>query len=136
MTSQKTVDDLKEKGVIELKTYDITFPTFEQVPEHLIHHFIRGYFDGDGSICYGIQNNTRRWQINFTGTYLLLEGINKFFNKTNKLYKHNNAFELKYTGTNQLLNIINILYKDATIYLDRKYDLIQDFIKNTTKVGV
>lgn len=38
---------LAELGCGKAKTSVITFPTLEQVPENLIHHFIRGYFDGN-----------------------------------------------------------------------------------------
>ena len=35
--------------ILENKTYDKTFMfPFEEIPEHLIRHFIRGFFDGDG----------------------------------------------------------------------------------------
>lgn len=52
LRSQKTVDDLKQLGCIERKSLILKFPTEEQVPFDLLHHFIRGYFDGDGSIFY------------------------------------------------------------------------------------
>ena len=44
-------NDLIDKGVIENKTFKIVFPSYNKVPKKLIHHFIRGYFDGDGCIC-------------------------------------------------------------------------------------
>lgn len=46
-------------------------PTEEQVPFHLIHHFIRGYYDGDGVCRYGGINK------GFLGTYDLLNSIKK-----------------------------------------------------------
>lgn len=50
LRSQKTVEDLKKLGCVENKSLILTFPTEEQVPKKYLHHFIRGYFDGDGSI--------------------------------------------------------------------------------------
>ena len=45
------VQDLIRLGCMPRKTFLLTFPTYEQVPKTLIHHFMRGYFDGDGCIC-------------------------------------------------------------------------------------
>ena len=47
IASQELVDDLATLGIGPLKRHRLSFPT---VPSHLIHHFMRGYFDGDGSI--------------------------------------------------------------------------------------
>lgn len=44
-------------GCIRAKALILEFPTEDQVPSHLIRHFIRGYFDGDG--CVGVYNNKR-----------------------------------------------------------------------------
>lgn len=48
--SKKMVQDLIRVGCIPKKSLILQFPTQEQVPEQLIGHFIRGYFDGDGSV--------------------------------------------------------------------------------------
>lgn len=37
-------------GVIPHKTYEISARIIAAVPSNLVHHFIRGFFDGDGSI--------------------------------------------------------------------------------------
>lgn len=52
LTSAKTVNDLIAKGCIRNKTLQLKFPTEDIVSKSLMHHFIRGYMDGDGSINY------------------------------------------------------------------------------------
>jgi intein-encoded DNA endonuclease-like protein len=42
------VADLEKWGCVENKTFKLNFPDF--ISEELIPHFIRGYFDGDGSV--------------------------------------------------------------------------------------
>lgn len=42
-------DDLIKHGCIPNKSLKLKFPT--TVPDKLIRHFVRGYFDGDGSIA-------------------------------------------------------------------------------------
>lgn len=48
--SRELALDLKNKGCYQGKSLTLTFPSKDIVPEHLIRHFIRGYFDGDGSV--------------------------------------------------------------------------------------
>lgn len=47
ISSVKISKRLKELGCLQKKSFKIIFPTF--LREDLIRHFIRGYFDGDGS---------------------------------------------------------------------------------------
>lgn len=42
---------LMELGITENKTKTMKFP-IDVIPKHLLPHFIRGYFDGDGSVGY------------------------------------------------------------------------------------
>ena len=49
--SSKCKQDLINKGCIPKKSLILEFPNEKQVPNNLIKHFIRGYFDGDGSIA-------------------------------------------------------------------------------------
>lgn len=52
-------NDLIKHGCIANKSLKLTFPV---LPEELIHHFIRGYFDGDGTVgaCKNKSNSEYR----------------------------------------------------------------------------
>lgn len=84
ITNKKIVENLIKLNCNWSKTYDVEFPNF--IPENLMHHFIRGFFDGDGCIC-----NTTQCVLNFTGAsknFLLALQIylnNKLDMKINKL---------------------------------------------------
>ena len=130
LTSEKTKQDLVNKGVVEQKTNIVIFPTEEQVPKHLIHHFIRGYFDGDGCLSYtNTQINKNHYKAKILGTDDFLDGINNLLIENNiadikHYYKRKpgqvvSSMELNET---QSLNLLNWLYQDATICLDRKYN--------------
>ena len=128
MTSDKMVDDLIKLGVIEHKTNVLTFPTEEQVPKHLIHHFIRGYFDGDGCItCYKC-GGYDRYKTCFIGTYDFLNSINNIINesckiKIPKLYKRREeqeVYSLEYSSNKRSKELYKFMYKNSTIYLNRK----------------
>ena len=119
--SQKLV----ELGCVKAKTHTLTFPTEEQVPSCLIRHFVRGYFDGDGSV-----SGDKQKQFCFVGTMdfllplqqILIKELN--FSKTKLDRRHkdrdNNIRSLRYCGVNQCITFRDWLYKDATIYLERK----------------
>lgn len=124
---------LVELGCGKAKTHNLTFPTEEQVPSHLIGHFVRGYFDGDGSV-----SGDKQKQFCFVGTIdfllplqqILVKELN--FSKTKLDRRHkdidNNIRSLRYCGVNQCITFRDWLYKDATIYLERKKNIFDSYI--------
>lgn len=50
--SKKMYFDLINLGCVPRKSLILQFPPKNLIPEDLMRHFIRGYFDGDGSICF------------------------------------------------------------------------------------
>lgn len=127
--SIKLVSDLIKLNCIPNKTNYTSIPN---IPNNLLNHFIRGYFDGDGSISVYYQNgrNDKRCHFSITSnSNILLEIQNILINNCNlnktklKSYKSTNvAKSLTYGGTLQVKRIYEYLYKDSTIYLKRKYD--------------
>ena len=114
------VEHLKNLGIIERKTLVLQWPV--SVPAELESHFIRGYFDGDGSVWYDNVNN-----INFSiaSTLQVVEEIQKRLMKYCSLDKtkirfKNNAYELIYTGNLQVKRIMDYMYKDSAVWLSRK----------------
>lgn len=100
--------------------------TIDHVPGELINHFVRGIFDGDGSIY-----KYPRTGISLCGHQDFLIWMREFLsqqldiNPNRKLHKNsgsNNILYLIYGGRLQCIKIINWLYRDATIWLQRKRD--------------
>lgn len=122
---------LAKLGCVQGKTYTLVFPNC--IPNHLIHHFIRGYFDDDGCICIKPRKDRRAdslaYQLTIVGKEDFILEIQKYIvekagvNK-NKLEhpKNNFAKVLHYSGRKVVTKILNYLYKDATIFLKRKHD--------------
>lgn len=126
--SQIMKDCLKKQGCFENKSKVLKFPTEEQVPKHLIRHFIRGYFDGDG--CITTSNNGAGVSVEILGSEdFLLQLITLDLFHRNKLYafKHSDIKRVSYSGE-RAMSILNYLYKDATIYLHRKHDKYNQWI--------
>lgn len=119
ITSKKMVKDLITLGCHQNKSLTVCFPNHSVVPTDFISHFIRGYFDGDGSV------STSDPQVSFLGTYQFLEEIRNILSKTIgtapvKIHRHNRIFHLHYGGRLQCKAIGEYLYKNATVWLDRK----------------
>lgn len=113
-------NNLKIMGVSPRKSLTLKFP-INKIPLHLIRHFIRGYFDGDGSI--GIYNN--RVQISVLGTIDFLNGIKRnspvFISKYVSNHKSEITFSIRLAHKKARI-FLNWLYKDSTVFLDRKYE--------------
>lgn len=119
---------LIELGCGKAKTHNLVFPTGTQVPKYLQRHFIRGYFDGDGSV-----SGDKQKQFNLVGTINFLLPLQQIlieelgFSKTKLDQRHkerdNEIRALRYCGINQCIKFRDWLYKDATIYLERKKEL-------------
>ena len=122
--SKEVAQDLIKLGCVQCKSLILTFPTEEQVSKHLIHHFMRGYFDGDG--CISINREKCRYHFSVLGTKEFLEKyeiiLMEYLKKDNKTKRSRagKAYSLNFGGRLQILKIYDFLYKDATIYLERK----------------
>lgn len=123
--SNKMKSDLINLGCFENKTFKIRFP---EINKNLLNHFIRGYFDGDGAISKHLSSNLT-YRFRLCGTYDFLKSV--LFNigfSDHKLYKRhkdrdNNNFDIDIGGNIQVLKILDYLYKDCTICLERKRDI-------------
>jgi len=125
--------DLVDHGCVSNKSLVLKFPTEQQVPSHLLRHFIRGYFDGDGWFT----NTQNCFQVGIIGTVNFITGFLNSIelqNKKNKkiftVHRENGAKRYVFGAYDDVLNFLNWIYKDATIYLDRKYEHYLDFINN------
>ena len=110
-------------GIGYNKSSNLKFPN---IPKEHISHFIRGYFDGDGSIYKRKGFNV--WILDFVGSESFLTQISEIISyrfDINKrtLYKKSNTNKVKYIRytTSQAQIILNWLYRDANIYMKRKY---------------
>lgn len=113
---------LVELGCPKAKTFKIKFPTEEQVPTNLISHFIRGMVDGDGWI--GKKTGARlisTLDVCETLSNILKETLNiNSYIKVANPGSPNNVYELSLTNK-MARTFLKWLYKDSTIYLERKY---------------
>ena len=133
LTSQQTVDDLIFYGCTKQKSRTLQPP--KNLPEKVIHHFIRGFFDGDGSITK-VKNERYKitdgyaYGINITTTYAMAEWLQYFF-EMGSIVKDNRRETTYYYslgGHRQVIKFYHILYDTATIYMPRKFLRFQELL--------
>ena len=96
--NSKTIkDDLMNiHGIMPCKSLNIKFPF---VPEEYLHHFVRGYFDGDGYVKY------ETYTVNFVGgSYSFMNSLNQVLQNHNlpaDLLNQNKHYRVILTGENQ-----------------------------------
>ena len=124
-------EDLINKGCFVNKTDTLYYPNETIVPKDLERHFIRGLIDGDGALIItnlSKENLHKEFEFSFTGTKEMCEGILKFMNKENLVLskrhkdKENNNYTLTIGGNKQVLKLVSLLYENASVYLNRKYE--------------
>ena len=127
--SSKICKDLENLGVYPNKSLKVKFPTF--LEDQYYSHFVRGVFDGDGSIYsyYKNENNTPVI-VTITATNDFCQGLKLYIE--NHLGIHCGIYEaschngitkvFSLSGRNLPKVFLDWMYKDATIYLQRKYD--------------
>jgi intein-encoded DNA endonuclease-like protein len=121
-------DKLSELGCVSRKSLILTFPEWLIDPV-LQRHFIRGYFDGDGCLTRSKRRKIYDYAWSITSTESFCNKIKDIINnncnvnfRDNFTCPNNNiTHTISVRGYHQILRVSNWLYKDATIYLDRKY---------------
>jgi hypothetical protein len=123
--SKKLSDDLRKLGCIKHKSLKKKFPLEQDIPSNLLRHFLRGYYDGNGSFT------TYKSNFNFSihSTYqfcLSLQQIIKYVLGLNSsVFKtpHNDINgTLSIGGRLNVTKIMDWMYDDTNLYLQRKHD--------------
>lgn len=113
--SKKLAKQLKKIGVVPKKTFIVKFP---KLSSRLISHFIRGYFDDDG--CMYVNNKYHTWSI-YSSSIRFIEKLFNIIKKETKLhFNMYNSKNISCSKKNDLIALEKYLYKDATIFLERK----------------
>lgn len=128
-------DSLRKLGIKENKSLELdNFPT---ININLVKHFIRGYFDGDGSINVHtnktVINNktyyTNKWSFSIIATYKFCITLNNFIYKLcgyqghiSISHKCNKMFYYTISAKDFLFWMYHFLYDEATFSMKRKYD--------------
>nr|DAJ64609.1 MAG TPA: endonuclease [Caudoviricetes sp.] len=132
ITSKKMCSRLIELGIVSRKTGKEHIP--KDIPESLVRHFIRGFFDGDGSITKSSNGKFYRFKLGSASEKIIIE-IQKWLEDeigTVNFYEDCHYripfYVLESNKKDTCDKIYHLLYDDAKIYLDRKYERVKEAI--------
>ena len=142
-SSKKMINDLKNIGLHQNKTYTIHYP---KIDEKIERHFLRGYFDGDGCIRINEdkRDHSKRGDLRIVGgSVKFIETLNERMGKlfgvnVNKLYgpKNKRYKFIGWAGMSDIERIYNGFYSDTDLFLTRKkiiFNEVIDIIRDKNK---
>lgn len=130
VTDKKLCSDLTKYGIVPNKTV-VTERLVQNIPFDLRKHYLRGLFDGDGSIGY--YNN--RWFISLVNNHSeLLEDVGLWIEellgfKCPKVSKTSTSNKLTYSGK-KAKEIMKLLYQNNKISINRKQKLADQAVQD------
>lgn len=124
---------LNKYGMCQRKSLVLEFPKW--LDKELHSHFIRGYMDGDGCVCY--MQNKHKLQVSLVGTRVFLEAIQSICEDINvKSYiihdkRANDAIcQLSIASNVGSVAFLDWIYADANLKMERKYNKYQQFLNS------
>jgi hypothetical protein len=138
VSSIALIQSLKKHNLVPRKSLILAMPN--TIPDHLIRHYLRGLIDGDGwfsnsgrDIAFGLISSVSMCE---SAQTILMTNCNldktKLKIMTSKITGEPYA-RLSYTGGQQVPRISDYLYQDATILLQRKRDVVLNFLAERKK---
>ena len=133
-TCAKHKQQLAEYGITPNKTFTLKAP-LNLSPEYYID-FIRGYFDGDGSVNL-IQGKNLRWQICSASKDILEWIVNTLYNQrsipkvniqSSNINRKSTYYYIQYS-TNATKQIYYALYTPNSLFLKRKKDHFDEIVQ-------
>jgi hypothetical protein len=131
--SRVICDNLSLQGCIPRKTYYLDMPP--NLSDELFPHFLRGIFDGDGTITFS-NDKYRYGRFGLAGYPLILDKIASKLNSilgvrqtkatpNNSNISKTDGFVIKYGSQEDVRKIRDYMYKSATVWLERKRDRLE-----------
>ena len=143
MFSKHMCNQLSNKGIIQNKSLVIGFPNW--LDSDLLSHYIRGVYDGDGSICRCYRNdNNKPIIVTITATNsfcITLKNIcSEILGINSGIYDascHNGITKVfTISGRNVVKVFLDWIYKDADLFLQRKYNRYCEYYNINNSLSV
>lgn len=135
ITDKDLPSKLKLVGIFPKKAWYIKYPN---LPKELDRHFVRGFFDADGWIINYTRKDGRidRQTCFSSNSWIFLHSIwNKIIENTlikrgSLIRRKNQGCQLTFGGNKSAFRVASWMYENATIWLDRKKAIYQQWLKS------
>lgn len=125
--SAKMAYDLSKQGITPNKTFiaELNY----NIPPDLFRHYIRGIFDGDGTVYY----SNEHLHFGFYGTHKLITQVQDWLIEQINLTRHKITDKetvsfTTYQKRKDIENFYNLIYTDANFYLKRKKEKFDNYL--------
>lgn len=126
---KQMADSLKDRfNIVPRKSLIYELPNINDSDN--FRHYVRGYFDGDGSICESFSNKnstTASLYATVTGSKSFINSLFETLPFKGSVQERENVSTLKY-NTNSARDFLDYIYKNSSVYLDRKMLLYRRII--------
>jgi len=127
VNSRRLADDLKRYGVVPRKTSSTYLPILSPT---LMPHLLRGIFDGDGTVSHREDGAVI---IGYAGSERLVAEVRiwlicKLGVSDNRIHKEGAPCFVQWSHRPDVRSIVRYLYRNADVYLERKFALIQGLL--------
>lgn len=112
-------NQLIELGCIPNKSLTLKFPNKDQVPEDMLCHFVRGYFDGDGSIGEGL-SIIGSYEFTYKLQDILPCKITNIYQRYKDKQPQDSAHQLFIGRNKEIKKLYHWFYDGANLFLSRK----------------
>lgn len=126
--NSKLVSDCEKLGITKNKSLTTQYP---DIPSEFDRDFIRGLFDGDGCLSYSMDGNYRRYTFSIVGSESLMNSLIKKLSGLGvnlRFRKMKSIFAIYLRGNRQIIKLLDYLYNNSSVYLERKYQKYDDLI--------
>ena len=122
-------------NIVPNKTDKYVLPS--SIPLDMFRHYLRGYFDGDGSVCESFSNTnstTATLYATFcSGSFSFIDKL--FYKLRSELglggclqdFGTGKKWQIKYS-TNDAIALLKYMYTGSSIHLDRKYHIFDTIV--------
>jgi len=138
--NQEAINFMKQHGLVERKSLIVQFPN--NIPNEVMPDFIRGYFDGNGSMILSKTEYNVYGQVSFAiGSKDFADGLSnklKNYGVQNQIYveTRHTSYYLRVTKRSEIEKFYNLIYKDKTIFLNRKHDKFLELFSHELKYDI
>jgi hypothetical protein len=126
--------DLVGHGLVPNKSLTINFPAPEILSPHLVHHFIRGYFDGNGTV-FLMAGERKRGRVAIVGPRPLIYPLKDILAASgvgsSEIAQQGKIYKLIISDQNDVCRFANYVYHDADFFLRRKRDKFEAMSSTT-----
>lgn len=129
IANKELADFFRNLKINNNKTASLIFPTW--LNNNLLPHFLKGFFEGDGSI----KHYKNCYSIDIISTHTFCSDLRNILQNELNIFPHmrkadnSKIYRLSLCGNYQVLKFLNWIYQNKTYYLDRKFQKYLDFVR-------